>query len=451
MAGGNFDPKQSKERPGTYINYESDRPESIPVSSRGTVLLPLFNHEYGPEKQFIAITNDSPDSAFNLLGYHIYDTVNLSMLLIREAFKRAKTVIVYIPKQGAKAKATQGTLTATAKYGGNRGNDLKFSIAANPSGGFDVFVYLKEMTIGEYEELETVADLISQNNPFIDFAGTGELVAAAGVSLTGGIDGDPEISDIMDFLDKSEAVKWNTLAFPFESAGEPEDPLPALLEAVKTKIKYLREGAGKYRKAAVPGLVADYEGIINVTNTVKLANRELTIAQATAWVAGADSGATKTQSNTYEKYDGAVDIIGIKSHAEAVAAIKNGEFFFSFSEEGEVMVEYDINSLTTFKKPKDKSYRKNRVLRVYDTFAETVMLNFPPNKFDNNDTGWDVMEGLGKSILKIFFDDGAIKNVDYDNDFKVDRINSIDDETYFIVGLEAVDSSEKLYFTIKTR
>ena len=54
-------------------------------------------------------------------------------------------------------------------------------------------------------------------------------------------------------------------------------------------------------------------------------------------------------------------------------------------------------------------------------------------------------------ILKQFADAGAIKNVDYDNDFLVDREKSVGDETYFNVGLEAVDSAEKLYFTVATR
>ena len=42
-------------------------------------------------------------------------------------------------------------------------------------------------------------------------------------------------------------------------------------------------------------------------------------------------------------------------------------------------------------------------------------------------------------------------NVDYDSDFKVDREASYDDMTYFDVGIQAVDSAEKLYFTIHTR
>ena len=63
---------------------------------------------------------------------------------------------------------------------------------------------------------------------------------------------------------------------------------------------------------------------------------------------------------------------------------------------------------------------------------------------------------MGRTILKQFGPtseggDGAIQNIDYDNDFKVDRELSKGDETYFEVGIQAVDSSEKLYFTVATR
>lgn len=450
MAGGTFDNLAGKVRPGTYINFESTRQDLIGVSPRGIVLIPLIGHDYGPAKEFISLTGDAPDAAMTKLGYSVYDN-NDNMLLIREAFKNANTVIAYIPNQGAKATGTAGALTATARYGGTRGNSLRFTVTANPVAGFDVTVYLGTVIVSQYEGLTTIDELIAQGDGWIEFTGTGDLAVNAGITLTGGTATEMVASDITAFLDAAESIRWNTLAFPLDKTGESGDPAPALYEAVKSKIKYLRESAGKYRKAVVPNFDADYEGIINVTNSVALEDRELTTAQVTAWVAGADAGASNTQSNTYAVYTGAIDIIGKKSNVEAIAAINNGEFFFSFSEEGDVVVEYDINSLVSFNAPKDKTYRKNRVLRVFDTFAESLMLNFPPNKYDNNPVGWDIMEGVGHSILKQFEDAGALKNVDYDNDFSVDRGRSSGDETYFNVGLEAVDSSEKLFFTIKTR
>ena len=451
MAGGKFDARIGKTRPGTYINFESTRQDLIGGRERGKVLIPLIEHDYGPAKEFIKLTTASPDAARVKLGYSVYSD-NPNMLLIREAFKNSGTVIVYIPNQGSAATGTAGALTATAKYGGARGNSFKVTIAANPVKGFDVTVFLDTEPVSKYEKLTTIEELIAQDDEWIKFSGTGNLTANAGLALSGGTTSKLSAGDISAFLDASETVQRNTLAFPLAATGESGDPAPALFSAVKSKIKYLREEVGKPRKAVVAKFAGDYEGLINVTNSVELMGGvKLTLAQVTAWVAGADAGASNTTSNTYLKYEGAVNIVGQKNNEEAIAAINNGEFFFSFSEEGDVVVEYDINSLTTFKKPKDETYRKNRVLRVFDTFAESLMLNFPPNKYDNNPDGWDIMEGVGKAILKQFKDAGSVKNVDYETDFKVDRSLSTGDQTFFNVGLEPVDSSEKLFFTIKTR
>lgn len=442
MAGGTFDKSVGKVRPGTYINFEASNQSTLGSSDRGTVLIPLINHSYGPEKEFITISNESVDSAIDKLGYSVYDD-DPSMLLIREAFKNASTVIVYIAKAGTKATGTGGGLSAQAKYGGSRGNALSYSVAANPVAGFDVSVYLDGSTVEAFEGVTNVSALVdSKYITFTASEGT-SLEAVAGVSLTGGTDGTAANPDIAAFLDDMESVNFNTLAFPVTEES--------LLAACVTKIKYLRENVGRGVKAVVPDYKADYEGIINVTNSVIINGVTLSDAQATAWVAGADASASNVQSNTHKIYVGAESVANAKTHEQAVAAIQNGEFFFSYSENGDVIVEYDINSLTSFTDRKDKSYSKNRVLRVFDSFAESIRLNFPPNKYSNNENGWDIMDGMGRSILKQFFDAGAIRNVDYDSDFAVVRGESKGDSTYFNVGLQPVDSAEKLYFTVKTR
>ena len=458
MPGGNFNKRIGKDRPGTYINYESTNAGNIPDNDLGVVLIPLAGHGYGPHKEFITIDNTAPDAQLSKLGYSIFDD-NPDMLLIREAFKRSQRVVVYIPNQGERAAATQGSLKAAARYGGARGNALRFSAAANPIKGFDATIFLDTQTMSSYERLETISDLIAQDDAWIEFslaAPSGDsllpLEEVAGVNLEGGTNGTLSAGDIADFFEASEGARWRTMAFPFEPSGESGDVIPGLQAALLTKIKYLREEMGRYRKAVMVKFDADYEGIVNVTNSVVLENGvKLSIAQATAWVAGADAGASNTQSNTYMAYEGAVGIVGAKGHEEAILAIRNGEFFFSMSEQGEVIAEYDINSLVTFGFPKDKTWRKNRVLRVHDSFAEAVMQEFPPNRFNNNPEEWDVMEGLGGALLMRFQDEGAIKNADYSTDFLVDREASGGESVYFNVGLQAVDSAEKLFFTIRTR
>ena len=464
MAGGRFDKLVGKVRPGTYINFESGRETDIlSAGTRGTVIVPLPKAAYGPAKQFIRLTNASPDAEAATLGYSIYDSdPNRQMLIIREAFKRATTVYVYILTEGKKAQAeitmsvpaeseeagaTTNTLTAAAKHGGSRGNAFTVTLDANPLGGYDVLIHLDGGKVTEYEGLNTVEELIAQGNPYITFSGAGKLGEAAGTNLTGGEDEEATNTDITDFIDAWEKVKFHTVCFPFN--GEEAQNVK---QAALTKIRYMRDSMGKGVQVVMPDAGGmDYEGVINVTNSVSLDGDNLSHAEVCAWVAGATAGATNTESLTYKQYAGATAVVDPKSNEEAIAAINAGEFFFSVNEDREIVVEYDINSLTTFADKKDKSYRKNRVIRVYDTFQEAVQLNFPPNKFNNNARGWDIMEGIGKTILRQFEDAEAITNVSYDEDFLVDRESSVDDETYFNVGLQAVDSAEKLYFTITTR
>lgn len=464
MAGGRFDKLVGKVRPGTYINFESGRETDIlSAGTRGTVIVPLPKAAYGPAKQFIRLTNASPDAEAATLGYSIYDSdPNRQMLLIREAFKRATTVYVYILTEGKKAQAeitmsvpaeseeagaTTNTLTVAAKHGGSRGNAFTVTLDANPLGGYDVLIHLDGGKVTEYEGLNTVEELIAQGNPYITFSGAGKLGEAAGTNLTGGEDEEATNTDITDFIDAWEKVKFHTVCFPFN--GEEAQNVK---QAALTKIRYMRDSMGKGVQVVMPDAGGmDYEGVINVTNSVSLDGDNLSHAEVCAWVAGATAGATNTESLTYKQYAGATAVVDPKSNEEAIAAINAGEFFFSVNEDREIVVEYDINSLTTFADKKDKSYRKNRVIRVYDTFQEAVQLNFPPNKFNNNARGWDIMEGIGKTILRQFEDAEAITNVSYDEDFLVDRESSVDDETYFNVGLQAVDSAEKLYFTITTR
>lgn len=443
MAGGNFNKQVGKIRPGTYVNYESLRTDAVSLSERGIVIIPLLL-TWGPVNEFITITNAAPDEHFSKLGYSIYDDdPGKNMLLIREAFKKAQKVIVYRLTGGIRASAVAELLTATAKYEGSRGNSLKLIIESNPIAGYDVYLYLDTDVVFEQIGAATIGDL--EENEWVVWSGeaTSVLAANAGISLEGGSDTAQANADITDFLDASEVVVWNTMCFPFEDA--------TLQTALKTKIQYFRDDVGKKVAAVSPGFKADYEGIIGVDNGVVLNDgTQISKIQACAWVAAADAAATNVKSNTYLAYDGAEDVSGKKNNEQAIDAINNGLLFFS-AISGSVVVEYDINSLTDFTAPKSKDYRKNRVRRVLDTFDESLQLNFPPNRFDNSPDGWDLMESLGKQILITFRDAGAIKDVDLDADFLVDRSTSVGDETYFNVGIAPVDSAEKLYFTIRTR
>lgn len=448
MASGIFEKSVGAVRPGTYVNFVGKNKENVAGATRGVVLLPLANTDYGAAKKFIKLTAEAPDAARAELGHSIYDD-HPAMLLIREAFKGASAVIVYIVTDGkTAATGTGGGVSAAAKYKGTLGNKLTYSIAANPVEGFDVEVSLDGEVLESYEGVADVPGL--SGSQYITFTAVegATMSVVAGVTLTGGQDGTVANADITAFLDSAELQSFDTLCFPFDDT--------ALHTALKTKVKYIREHMGKPIQAVAPNFAADYEGIINVTNAYALGDAELTTAQATAFVAGVTAGADRTTSNTYRAVDNATAVVSVKTHKASVAAIQNGELFFSVSEAGNVVIEYDINSMVTIPDNRDASYRKNRVQRVYAEYMKALQLNFPPNKFNNDGEGWEIMEGIGRTILKQFGPtadggDGSLKNIDYDADFKVDRALSKGDETYFDVGIQAVDSSEKLYFTVSTR
>ena len=84
MAGGTWSKLVGKERPGTYINFETTETNLVGISPRGTVIMPLLNYPYGPAEEFITIDNSSPDANYSKLGYSVYEK---PLLLVKEALK----------------------------------------------------------------------------------------------------------------------------------------------------------------------------------------------------------------------------------------------------------------------------------------------------------------------------------------------------------------------------
>ena len=442
MSGGIFDAEIGKVRPGTYVNFVSASDSQIETSARGLTVIPLVA-KYGKKGTIVEVTTNNASKLYSELGFDVYDKTERSMLLIREALKNSTIVKVYILNGGTKATVTTGALTVTAKYEGIRGNSYKIVIATNVLGGFDVSLYLDTLKLEEFYQVKTVEELIAIGSAYVTFTGEGELEETAGVSLATGTSTESTAEDLSTFLDALENIKFNAVAFPFTL----EDSQFAL---IKSKIKYLKDKLGRTGQFVVAKNSGDYEAIINVTNGVVLSDGvELSAEEATAWVAGVTAGALYNQSNTYKVYDGAVSVNGLYNNEEAEAAIKNGEFFFSYSNNGDVVVEYDINSLVNTE-GKSEDHKKNRFIRVVDTLLEKLQEEFPPARFNNTTEDWSRIEGLGKAILKTFEEDGAITDVDYDNDFVVDRTKSVGDATYITIAIKPVDSAEKIYITVRT-
>ncbi|WP_019123702.1 phage tail sheath family protein [Brevibacillus massiliensis] len=434
-AGGTFT-FQNKVRSGVYVNIKSRERALGTIGERGiaTLALPL---SWGPAKQIISI--EAGEDPTKTLGYGIMAP---ELLLVREALKRAKTLLLYRLNEGTKATATVGSLTITAKYGGKRGNDITVSITQNidDNSKFDV----KTFVSGEEADSQTVATADElQANDWVTFNGTGTLTATAGVPLTSGADGTPTAQDYADYWSAVEVQEFNVIGLTATDN--------TIKDAFVSFVKRQREDEGKKIQGVLENYpIADYEGIISVKNGVVLADgTKLTADQAVAWVTGAEAAAEVNQSLTADAYDGAVDVEPKYTNSQIIEALKNGEFLFT-GFDGKAIVEMDINTFTSFTPDKNKSFSNNQVVRVVDGLANDyfrIFSNYYLGKVPNNADGRNLLKAECINVSGQYQNVAAIQNFDPQTDIEV--LPGIDVDAVVInQWVQPVSAIAKIYITI---
>ena len=435
IGGGTFT-LQNKVLPGAYINTVATG-GGVTTGTRGVATLPLVL-KWGEEGKNIRM--DAGDFAKNALTVFGYDATSPELLLIREAFKRAKTLLIYrVNTGGTKATKTVGGITATAKYPGTRGNDIKVAVLTNPDGGFDVVTYLDGVEMDN--QTDTAISGLAAND-YVVFSGTGDISAAAAAALTGGTDGTASGTTYSAYLTAVEVENFNVIGYPGDDTNT-----KALFVSF---VKRLREDEGKKIVCVLAEQAADYEGVINVKNGVILEDgTTLTAAQAVAWVTGASAAAEMNQSLTNTAYDGAVDAATKYTKSQYEAAVKAGEFVF-YGENQKARVLTDINSLTTFTSAKTSDFTSNRLIRVLDSWANDVARIFGASYIGlitNNDTGRQLFKADLVSLALQYQQIEAISNFD-SADITIEQGNGKRD-VVVNCQLQPNDSMEKLYMTVQ--
>jgi len=438
MPGGTWT-SQNKVRPGVYINFVGEANATGTLGERGIVSLPLAL-SWGPAKQVIAV--EAGADTFDTLGYPITAP---QLLLVREALKRARTLLLYRLNTGTPATATIGDLTVTAKYGGVRGNDISIRVQTNidDTSKFDVETLVDGAVI-DTQTVSTIEEL--KPNDWVTWSGTGAPTATAGTPLTGGADGTPSAQDYLDYLSAIEVYDFNTIGLTATDA--------TTKGVFVSFAKRLRDDEGKRIQVVVENYpTADYEGVISVKNGVVLSDgTTLTAAQAVAWVAGATAGAAANQSLTYVAYDDAVDVAPKYTNSQIIAALQAGEFLFT-PMNGVAVVEKDINTLHSFTPTKGQPFSKNRVIRVLDGLGNDFLRVFSASyigKVSNNADGRNLFKAECINIIGQYQNMGAVQNFDAQSDLEV--LPGIETDTVVVnVWLQPVDSIEKIYMTVTVR
>lgn len=441
MAGGTWT-AQNKVRPGVYINFKA-RPRPLgSLGERGIAAYPVELPWGNPDEVIVLEASEYMDKSLELIGFNPTDQ---RIRHISSAVSNARTVLLYrLGGSGAvKATVTEGELTATAKWGGTRGNDLKIAVQPNidQEDSFDVTTYLDNEEI----DLQTVAAIEElEPSPYIDWSGTGEPELTAGVNLAGGENGTASGGDLSDALSAFEAYQFNVLGVSLDDSTSKQ--------LAAAYVHRQREEEGKKIQAVlVDYATADYEGIISLRNGVVTSDGLQVPPEMLLWeVAAMQASANVNESLTYAAIPNAVDAYPRLTNSETITALRNGELVIT-ALNGSAVIEQDINSLVSFTPDRSKAFSKNRVMRVLDSLGNDIKRIFDTfyiGKVPNNDDGRALLKAEIVSYLTSLQDIGAIQNFDSQSDIEVLPGNDVD-SVLVELSIQPVDSIEKIYMIVE--
>lgn len=442
MAGGTWE-TQNKVRPGVYINFKTNQADALTIGERGVVAIcePL---SWGPVGQIQTVEAGADTTPF--VGYDITET---PARFLQEIFKGTnrtdgpREVLLYRPpaSSSAQAKATVGSLTATAKYPGTRGNDITLVITAltDPESTFNVQTVVGGV-IRDAQQAAQITDLVE--NDWVTWSGTGAITATAAEALTGGVDGTVQTAAYSSFLTALEPYQFDVLIYDGEE--------PTVLTAYQSFIERMVNDEGKYCQLVAAEMTnPDSQFVINnISGAVMDDGTTFTPQQVCWWLGGAEAGASYNEALTYAQYPNAVDVSPRMTNTQYIDAINAGQVAL-LAEDGVVKVEQDINSLVTFTVENGRAFHKNRIIRLCSTIANDLYREFSDNYIgivNNNDQGRTMFKSAIVNYLLTLQGEQAIQNFDAE-DITVTQGNDID-SVVVNLAIQVVDSIEKVYIVV---
>jgi len=462
---------QNKRRPGAYINTVGAAQPKQDTSLGRTMLIGKTQLDWGA-KGIIELDSNSDFKA--LLGAPL-STPEFGAL--RETLKGALTVLLLNNNDGTKSELTDDALPwkFIAKYPGTKGNDLHISVVKDPNDLTRITVstiYGTEVVDQQVIRTTTAQGLVSNDYIDVEFVDDksepaasvepvedgAEFTAVPGQSkletlsatttydLAGGTTKTVEVTELMN--DALETEQFNVVT----AAGfKPDDNIHQLLAQ---SVQRLRDGEGYKVRAVVPvyegGYEYDYEGVSVVSNGVILQDgTQIDTTTAAGYFAGISSATDSSKSLTYSEYPGAVSTYPSLNNEQTIKALNSGWIVFTAKRGGRVVIEQDINSLTSFSDDKPKSFSKNRVIRTLDDIAtdfENVFEATFIGKINNDETGRDLFKANRVGYMNGLVSSGIISAFD-SSDLTVEP-GEDSDSIVATVAVTPIDSMEKLYMTI---
>lgn len=266
------------------------------------------------------------------------------------------------------------------------------------------------------------SNLSEANKKYINLTLLGNVTAPSKV-VAYVVGEETQLSDALNYL---ETVDFNYLVVPAIQENE--------RAVVKTFIEKMRNDI-KVRVKAVMKLDADYEGIVNSTNTATMVEGEINVDEFCCVMAGLIAGTPLSQSVTYAVPKNVLDIPS-KTKAEAETKVKNGELIL-VKEMGKVRVARGVNSLKTTTTEKGDLFQKIKLVDTMDLIHNDIRktcidtyIGKVANNYDN--------KCILMTAISSYFEELAKEQL-IEKDFKVDI--DIDKQVKYLKSI-GVDTSE---------
>lgn len=180
-------------------------------------------------------------------------------------------------------------------------------------------------------------------------------------------------------LASAEVETWDYLVIPHDAVSEE-------VTQAASFIKTLRDNKKIKRKAVLPHVAADHEGVINfTTDDIKVEEATYTAAQYCSRIAGLIAGTPLQESVTYKVLAEVEDVPKFEK-SELDARINNGEFII-FHDGSKVKVARGVNSLVTLGETKSEDMKAIKIVDTMDLMTSDIKSTAEDNyigKYANN-------------------------------------------------------------------
>lgn len=260
----------------------------------------------------------------------------------------------------------------------------------------------------------------------------------ATLQLTGGTDGTLTNNVAVEFLAGLDQQEFTHIAL-----GNVDQTVK---ELAVDKVNELRS-LGNPVFLVTSNFAGDNEAVISVSNGVTLKDGTvLTNDDAVYWTAAAQAVAG-TRSLTYAEYPDAIDVER-KSNDEIIVLLNQGHIVFTYHN-GDVVIEQDINTLTSFDGDKSADWSKNKIMRTMAVIEREIRELFKKQFIGKMHNNLDGRENFKASLITLILDPLADNNaIQYDAS-TIEVVEGSSKEAIVVnLPVYIVDAMEKLYMTV---